>query len=353
MKTAEAVKRLDELRYAWRGDNIELTTLVTLAPLFIEQKNPRLAFECWQTIIRYFPNDPAAETARQSISNNLTSLFDVDPQQMEKPIETLALYHDFINYAPTPQIQEQITRKLIDDLTSVGLYSEAAEIYLPLVSQKPDPNAPDAPLPAVKPEDIFRLAGIYLLDGQAEAARNLLKTIDRIKLPPEQAEEHRLLSARADFQDNKLDDALAELGDLNDAKSNQIRSDIYWRQQKWVEAAKMLRSLLGDIPPDAKLSDDQTRNILEQAVALSLSGDQAGVASLREKYGTMMDATDQSAAFRLVTLPPKGSEVQSIKSIQSRLGDVDGFASFLQGYRKVDAAKTAAPAAVKTAAPQK
>lgn len=335
MPPEEAIKKLDHLRFQWRGDAIELTALSTLANLFMENKQPRKAFECWQVIIRYFSNDPQAEMARQNISKNLESLFANPEAESQSPIETLALYRDFISYAPDPAIRDQIARKLVDSLAAVGMYQEASDILNTITVPRPDPNAKDNSLSLLaNADDILRLSSLELLDGQPTDAIRALGLIDRIHLSAPHELEHRLLSARANFQLKKLDEALKELGDVNDTNANRMRLDIFWKQKKWGDAARILPSLLGEVPADGKLTPEQSKNLLQQAVALSLSANQPALDALREKYGAAMDQTDDAASFRLVTLPPKGSELQSVKSIQSRLGDVDSFSSFLQGYKQ-------------------
>jgi len=357
----DAVNRLERLRFSWRGDRTELATLVTLADYYIANNNPRRAFESWQTIIHYFPADSLAETARQNISKNFTSLFAPDQQNALAPIEALALYQDFINYAPTPESREQITRQLIDKLVGVGMYHEAAAIYAPLLQPKPldsTPANPDAAQP-VNATDALHLAGIYLLDNQSQAARDTLALTPLNGLPAAQQTEYRLLFARADFQDGKFDDAIQQLAPITDTNAERLRADIYWHQQKWADAAKVLPELIGNVAPADKLTPDQAKLILQQAVALNLANQAADLDALREKYSAQMDATDLAASFRLITRPPKGSEIQSVTSIQSRIGEVDSFGTFLQNYSKsvsqkpADAASPLAPAAAPADAAKK
>ncbi len=163
----------------------------------------------------------------------------------------------------------------------------------------------------------------------------------RTSLTAEQEAEHRLLAARADYLENKYEDALQNLMPLSDINAQRVRADIYWRQQNWNEAAKLLPLLMGDIQPDGKLTPEQAKLVLQQAVAFSLAGDPENLEALRARYATAMDESDQAASFRLITRPPKGSEAQSVKSIQSRLGEVDSFNAFLQNYRKVPEVKPA------------
>lgn len=327
MTTESAIEKLERLRFSWRGDLTELAVLVKLADLYMEAGKSRQAFENWQTIIRYFAHEPQAETARQNISNHFVSLFSPDQQNQLQPIEALALYRDFIAYSPTPEIQEEITRQLVDRLSEVEMYGEAADLLMPLIQLKSDSQSLD-------PKDAFHLAGIYLLDNQPSKARDVLALVARTGLTPEQEEEHRLLAARADYQEQKFDDAIQNLMPLSDVNAQRLRADIYWRQEQWSEAAKVLPLLMGEMAPDGALTPEQAKLLVQQAVALSLAGDKENLNALRIRYSDAMDKTDQAASFRLITRPPKGSEVQSVKSIQSRLGEVDSFSAFLQNYRK-------------------
>jgi len=332
MDDKHAMLTLELLRFAWRGDRTELATLVMLADLYMKDGQGRKAFEAWQTILHYYPTEPQAETARQNISKNFVTMFGADQQGKLQPIEALALYRDFIHYAPTPQAREQITRQLIDRLVEVGMYHEAADVYAPLVQPVAVDGAPPPPPPTAK--DVLRLAGIYLLDNQPDKAIAVLGSIQGNTLPYLEQTEYELLLARAEFQQGKFDDALTQLAPLSDSNSQRLRADIYWRKQAWADVAKTLPMLIGTVTDDGKLSHDQAHVILQQAVALSLANDSTNLEALRDKYGTAMDATDDAISFRLVTRPPKGSEVQSVQSIQSRIGEVDSFGDFLKNYEK-------------------
>jgi hypothetical protein len=227
------------------------------------------------------------------------------------------------------------------------MYHEATDIYQQLIAPKVASGDPTPPSPA--PKDVLRLAGVYLLDGQPGKARDILGLVQEKDLPYLQQTDHRLLLARADFQEGKFDDALTQLAPLSDNNSQRLRADVYWRKQDWANVAKTLPMLIGKVSDDGKLTPDQAKVILQQAIALSLANDSTNLDALRDRYGTAMDATDQAVSFRLVTRPPKGSEVQSLQSIQSRMGEVDSFGDFLKGYEKGDT--PVAPAAASTSAP--
>ena len=59
-----------------------------------------------------------------------------------------------------------------------------------------------------------------------------------------------------------------------------LRADIFWREQKWADAAKVLGRLARSVKlptGDGKFSESDSRLVLRLATSLALKGDSAGL----------------------------------------------------------------------------
>jgi hypothetical protein len=113
-----------------------------------------------------------------------------------------------------------------------------------------------------------------------------------------------------------------------------LRVDIAWRGAQWAEAAAGLAKVIGPPPPDGTaLSKDKSDLVLNQAVALSLAGDNAGLDRLRNQFGGAMAAGPHADTFRVLARPGQSGGLIDLASIQSRVKEVGTFQKFLAGQR--------------------
>ena len=113
-----------------------------------------------------------------------------------------------------------------------------------------------------------------------------------------------------------------------------LRVDIAWRGAQWAEAASGLAKVIGPAPPDGTaLSKDKSDLVLNQAVALSLAGDNAGLDRLRTQFGNAMAAGPHADTFRVLARSGQSGGLIDLASIQSRVKEVGTFQKFLAGQR--------------------
>jgi hypothetical protein len=113
-----------------------------------------------------------------------------------------------------------------------------------------------------------------------------------------------------------------------------LRVDVAWRGAQWAEAASGLAKVIGPPPPDGTaLSKDKSDLVLNQAVALALAGDNAGLDRLRGQFGGAMAAGPHADTFRVLARPGQSGGLIDLASIQSRVKEVGTFQKFLAGQR--------------------
>ncbi len=327
----QAVERLEGLRYAWRGDDLELDILHRLGSFYIEGKNYRPGLTVLAQAVRLFPDSPLTPGISAEMAKTFHDIFLGEEALVNmSPVEALTLYQDFQNIMPTGEEGIAVVRNLTERLVDVDLLDQAAQL---LENQIKNLKGEE------KVKTAARLAAIRLLDHKPEAA---IAALDASKddMPSSGASvadlqnERLLLRARAFSEQKKFDEALALLQDNTTAPAKLLRADITMRAQRWKDAALALLDMIGPPPKAGELvTKEQAQWLVNCAIAMSLDNDTAGLDKLAINFGPAMAGTPQSDSFRVLTRPEKTGELRDIAAAQSRITEVDMFRGFLDSYR--------------------
>jgi len=114
-----------------------------------------------------------------------------------------------------------------------------------------------------------------------------------------------------------------------------LRQEIFWNEHDWVQASQILSRLLRTYEAKAgqPLDDLQGGFVLNQAIAMTLSGNERGIDRLRRDFGVAMDDTQFRDAFRLIASPQTLGLI-SFSSIAGKVADVENFQTFMDAYQE-------------------
>ena len=141
-----------------------------------------------------------------------------------------------------------------------------------------------------------------MIDGKPEAA---LEDLRRTANPSVQAELQRqraLSQGRALAALERGDEALTALGRDDSLDAELLRAKVFRGRGDWDRVATALRRVdeAARAAPATPLVEQQARDVLDLAVALTLAGSDSQVARLEQDYGSAMAATPLKDAFRLI-----------------------------------------------------
>jgi hypothetical protein len=147
-----------------------------------------------------------------------------------------------------------------------------------------------------------RLAEIRLLDGKPEAALEDLRRTASPGIPAELEGKRALSQARALAALGRGDEALTALGRDDSLDAQVLRAKVFRGRGDWDRVATALRRVVdaAQVAPAAPLDEQQARDVLDLAVALTLAGSDSQIAKLDQDYGSAMAATPLKDAFRLI-----------------------------------------------------
>lgn len=329
----ESIDRLEGLRYAWRGDELEAHINFLLGKLYIEQDRYLKGF----TILR----DAASMSPDTDVSREITAYMKEAFKNIffhEKDLSALdavSVYEEFRELTPTGDEGNRLVQSLAERLVEADLLDRAAAILQHQV---------DFRLEGPEKADVaVRLAAIYLLDRDPDKALAALNTAEEtyksIGGADDKLREVRLLRARALSQKDMAEEALALLGEMSTANDvNRLRADIAWNARLWEDAAEALHDLILDEALDLgrPLSREQAELILNRAVALNLASNRVALANMRKRYGEAMKKTPRARLFDIITRQRKTAIMADRQTIESIVSEVDMFKDFLESYKATE-----------------
>jgi hypothetical protein len=334
---AEATEQLDRLRYAWRGDALELAVLRRLGELQIEAGNYRDGLLTLKQAVTNFAEDPSSPAITEAMRATFRRLY-IDGDAEELPAVTaIALFNEFRELAPVGAEGDEMIGRLADRMIGVDLLDQAAALLSHQIEFR---------LQGVEKATAgTRLAVVRLLDRKARAALEALDASRVAGLPDELARERQMIGARAHAELGDKARALSYIAGDRSEPADRLRAEILWRARDWGAAAEVLVRLAGAPPPaGTPLAEPRARHVLNGAVALVLAGDQDRLSRIRREFGAAMEATALAADFRIIVAADRTA--RDFDDVLKRIATVDDFDAFVKNYRarllapqKVSAAK--------------
>ena len=350
MSDAEALERMERLRYAWRGDRSELYLLKRLGELYLKQPDYFKGLGVFRTAVKYFPGDPVAEDLAGEMTDIFRKLYlDGDADSLP-PLKALALYDEFKELTPSGEDGDQIIENIADRLASIDLLTEAAEKLRELLSDE------DRLPPGEERVRLSnKLALILLMDGKPEEAEEAIaqgrRGLTLFELSNDlEADRDRLL-ARAKIQQGDYEDAIKELAGDVSVEADLLRRDLYRTTSNWQESAKVLQRLAGNPPSDPAVGveGETARYVINWAVALYKNNDTDGLRDLIDLWAPAMANSSLAGVFDYMTNQTRAPTGGDVLATVDQLIGADRFDAFIKAYRDKLFAPPPAPTAEVTA----
>lgn len=333
----KAIDNLEGLRYAWRGDDLEVSINNTLGRTYLEKGEPIKALTMMKMAHALNPTSEQGKRIDEEMRSVFRGLFTPEKIKNLDPVDAMTAYNEFSDLAPEGADGDVITRQLAERLVDVDLLPRATTI----LKKQIDSGIAGAGGASVA----IRLATLQNMDGRPAEALTMLDKAELMlkdvatteSLPLQQS--IGLLRAKAYSLLDKPDDALAALALLApDEKILRLKADVAWRGKKWQDAADALEQLIQNqnITLTQPLTDAQADLILNWAVALYLADNRYVLANVRERYGDYMNATLKAQKFDVVTRPRQTSLLADRDTINSIVDETVIFKDFLKSFKTPD-----------------
>jgi tetratricopeptide (TPR) repeat protein len=323
----EAIEGLENLRYTWRGDDMEFALLRRLGTLYLEEEDYREGLRTLRQAATNFREHARAPEVTQQMAEAFARLFLQDEADKLSPVSAIALFEEFRELTPVGARGDEMIRKLADRLTKVDLLDRAAELLRGQVEFR---------LKGAERARIgSQLALVYLLDRKPDEALGTLTLTDEPDLPPDLAAQRLHLRAKALIAKGQGAAALAALKDERSLDGELLKAEVYWEAQDWERTVQALQRALREAKaePRRPLTKAQAGYVFNLAVALTLAGNERGVARLRAEYGEAMARSEIAQGFDLIA---GQSALMGVgrADVPAEVKEVQGFQTFLSAYKE-------------------
>lgn len=293
LKPDAAAAELEGLKWRWRGDATELSVIRALGELYLSQGRYREALDALRGAGQRMATMPGGTELHAELTNAFKALFLDGAADGMQPIQALGLFYDFRELTPVGADGDEMVRRLARRLVDVDLLDQAAELLKHQVDNRLEGVA--------KAQVATDLATVYLMDRQPEPALQAIWASRTTLLPTPLNAERRALEARALMELGRLDHALEVLDADQSPAARDVRADIYWKQQKWSEAAALYEARLGDRHTDTTrpLTAEEESRVVRAGVGYSLAQNAGAVTRLSRAYQPFVDKARSPAAMRI------------------------------------------------------
>lgn len=286
---AEAIKRLDALRFTWRGGPVEHRALRLQFRLATEAGDMRGQLRAGATLFRYFKLGQEAAPMLATLQASLASA--LAPDSGVPLPEAAGLYWDYRELSPAGAEGDALVFRLAARLESAGLYARAAELLEYQLMQRMQDVA-QGPMSV-------KVASLHILAGRPDRALKALRETEQANYPDPMRHDRKRMEAIALYKLGKEKAAEAALDGLPDADA--IRAELHWRAKDWNAFATDNE---GHLPQAKSLTEPAQAAVLRQAVALAMLGREDRLQALRARYGPAFSKLPSAQAFDALTDRP-------------------------------------------------
>jgi hypothetical protein len=283
---ANAVARLRQIRFIWRGGDIERRALTLSYELARRTHDLRSTLDAGAMLFRYFDGGVARPTLIAELQETITTaLAPGNPM----PVDQVAgLYWDYRDLAPVGAGGDLLVSQLADRLQAAGLYERAGELleHQLLVRTR---DIAQGPLSA-------RVASLFILAGRPARALEAIRATETNPYPDSMLWDRHRVEAVALDQLGRTNEAMAVLQEVPDGAA--IRGELYWKRHDWKALAEVTEPTLSGAEP---MTEVIQAKVLRYAIALAMLGREDALARLNAQYGAAFRKLPTAATFAALT----------------------------------------------------
>ncbi len=304
-KPADTLARAEALLYRWRGDAIERRLAVLRWDLALAAKKPRSGLAAAATLLRFHPEEPRLPAMLGVVQGSFRRWL-APGNTVPLPLAA-GLMWDYRDLLPSGPAGDSLVRLLADRLASEGLHARAADLLEHQLATRARDLA-QGPLSS-------DIAQLRLLAGQPDKARQVIRASADVVYPEPWASSRARLEAIALFQMGEAGAAIALLDDM--PGTHDLREELLWRAHDWQALARQ------PVPASPGRHDAVTQvRLMRQAIALSMIGDEDGLARLRARNARGFTGLPSASAFAAVSGASRPGDAAALASALAALPSV-------------------------------
>jgi hypothetical protein len=256
----DAINKLNDLRFIWRGDDIENDLLINIAQYYKQKED-------YVEALRTYANMPNAKYTTEGgdffIASEVAQMYDeiFKPSGMAENMDdftVISLFYEFKDYVPIGEQGDGIIFSIINRLVNLELLDSAIDLLdhqvrYRLVGTK-----------KIKAANLLSL--IYIMNNQPAQAIKILNETDKESTEYSNYQFRLRLKARAMYDMGQKSKALEYIANDDTEDGMFLRKDIYFKNENWQQYIDLSE---GDILKKID-SNDLSAEDFEDIVRLSI-----------------------------------------------------------------------------------
>ena len=234
LKDDAAALRYENLRYMWRGDDVEEETLFRLGQIYEQEHRFRDALERYKYLSAHFPTSTRAAEATDHMTKIFSDLF--IKGQADASLDALGLlglYYEFRELTPPGPEGDLLIRKITDRLVALDLFKRA----ITTLEQQLKYRLKD---PAQKAEAGLRLAQLYRMDFNPKEGLAVLDRTNAPNIPKSLVDDRLHERIQLALQARDTDMVRQLLTNMTGDEADYLRAMLAWEDDNYLEVAHIL-----------------------------------------------------------------------------------------------------------------
>lgn len=327
---AEAIDRMERLKYSWRGDDLEATVNKRLGEAYIQYGDFLKGLGILRSASANFKNTETGREMTNLMSTTFKDIFLTNEDMKISPIDYITIFEEFKELTPAGETGDQLILSLAEKMIEMDLLGRAAELL---------DHQTNFRLKGKQAGEVgLRLATVHLIDGAPEKALAVLEKAEKDfsnNATTENLTRISVLRAHAMAKLGENDVAMKQLLGLPlNEEVLRLKADISWQAAKWIDAAKTLEQLVKskELNKQKSLMQEDASLILNWAIALNLSNNRPALMALQRQYGEVMNASKLADQFEVVTRERQKATLMSRQEMLNIVDEVNIFGDFIKSY---------------------
>jgi len=318
-----AVNRLNQLRYVWRGDNLEMQLLLALGLAYKQNNDVVNAIRTYKYIVDAFgrQSDNSFFVTSQ-IVELYHRIFLSDEMQELDDFSVVSLFYEFKDFTPIGLEGDRVVLGIARRMLNLDLLEMAESILEHQVMYR---------LRGVeRMVTANHLALVLLMDRKPVEALKVLDDTDNENFGFAEHQKRRYLKAKALIDMEKYDEALGYIGEALDNDAEALKMEILFRSQRWGEYIKFTEvKLKHDLAEGTVIKGSETQDVLRLAICYSMLNRTNDLEYIQKHI-----ITDNGELKSVVEFLRSTNEPINPHNLDKSL-NIDKMQNFLDGYKKL------------------
>lgn len=295
---SDAAKKLESLRFTWRGDILEYNTLLLLAGYYRDMHDSLNALRTYKYIASVFNNKISNFYITSEMVKIFNSIF-VQGNSINKmqPFDAVALFYEFKDLNPIGAEGDAVILSIAKMLMQLDLLDQTVELLQHQVEYRLSGEK--------RVINADHLAIALLMNKKPLEAIKALDETDKDNFRFNEHQYRRRLKAKALIDLGRYNESLESLAkDLSDDAAV-LKKEAMFRAEKWQEYINFVAPNVQAQLLQGKISDKATtQDVLRLAIAYYMTNDQADLAALSNNLDTGNDSLKSTIELLLISGKP-------------------------------------------------